>query len=253
MYSSKATNRAFGALEQGMWVDFVENNEKPQRLGYGRLYGKDPDDWYTLPKKSWLSIVKLAFNEAFLLFAVSPFELPGRIARSLVPPIVHKFRTIHVDLLGPSLALLILMFLVVFGQASKENTMRAEKLIVSYCVLLPLVSYCVLRCCQAAITFLQLVSLLGYSLYGPVFTLAVSLVIDRERSNTIFFLSLSVFGGLSTLRVVLVILASLRIPAARLLVCSSIALTQLLFVAWLHFTYLHPTFVFGKEIGRAHV
>lgn len=229
-----------------MWVDFVENNEKPQRMGYGRLSSKDPDDWYNLPKKSWSSVIRSAFGEALMLFAVSPFELPSRITRSLVPPIVHKFRIIHVDLLGPAIALIMLMSLIVFGQANKGNTVGAEKLILSYSVMLPLVTYFVLRCCQAAITFLQLVTLLGYSLYGPVFTLAVSLMIDQERSNTIFFLCLAVFGGLSTLRVVLVVLASLRIPAARLLVCSSIALTQLLFVAWLHFTYLHPTFVFGR-------
>lgn len=249
MFNSRLNSKPFGVLERGMWVDFVENNEKARRIGYGRLTNKDYEDWYEVPKKSWMSIVSAAFNEALMLFAVSPFELPVRIVRSLLPPIVHRFRIINVDLLGPSLAVLILICMLILGQTEKENTLGAERVVLSYCILLPFFTHVILRCCQAAITFMQLLSLMGYSLYGPVLTLSVSLIIDRERSDTIFFLCLAVFGGLSTLRVVLVLLASLRIPAARLLVCTSVALTQLLFVVWLHFTYLHPTFVFGR--GKA--
>ncbi|KAJ1530709.1 hypothetical protein ONE63_005571 [Megalurothrips usitatus] len=246
MFSGKLMSKSLGAVEKGMWVDFVENNEKAKRIGYGRLNNKDWDDWHDTSKKSWSSVITSAFSEALMLFAVSPFDLPGRIVRSLVPPILHRFRIIHVDLLGPSLAVLILICMLVLGQAEKGNVLGAERLILLYCVLLPIVTHFALRCSQAAITFMQLLTLIGYSLYGPVFTLSVSLIIDRERSNAIFFLCLAVFGGLSTLRVVLVLLASLRVPAARLLICASVAVIQLLFVVWLHFTYLHPSFVFGK-------
>lgn len=246
MFSNKPIGKSLGSLEKGMWVDFVENNERARRIGYGRLADRDVDDWHDVPKRSWPSILKKACSDALILFAVSPFELPGRIARSLVPPIVHRFRIIHVDLLGPSVALLLLLTILILGQTEKRNTMAAEKLVFSYCVTLPIVTHIVLRCFQAAITFMQLLTLIGYSLYGPVLTLSASLMIDRERSNSIFFVCLAVFGGLSTLRVVLVLLAALRIPAARLLVCTSVALIQLLFVVWLHYTYLHPSFVFGK-------
>ncbi|KAK3924309.1 Protein YIPF3 [Frankliniella fusca] len=243
---NRLNSKPLGVLEKGMWVDFVENNDKARRISYGRLTNKDYEDWYGLPKKSWVSIISAAFSDALMLFAVSPFELPVRIARSMLPPIVHRFRIINVDLLGPSLAVLILLCLLFFRQTEKENTLGAERVVLSYCILLPIVTHLILKFCQAAITFMQLLSLIGYSLYGPALTLSVSLLIDPERSNTIFFLCLSVFGGLSTLRVVLVLLASLRIPVARLLICTSVALTQLLFVVWLHFTYFHPTFVFGR-------
>jgi len=246
MLSSKPNSKSLGALEKGMWVDFVENNERSQRIRYSQLNNKDWDTWDHVHKRDWSHVVKSAFSEALTLFAVSPFDLPGRIARSLVPPIMHKFRIINVDLLGPSIAVLILICMLILGQADKQHAMRAERIVVLYCALLPLVTYVVLRCSQAAITFMQLLTLLGYSLYGTVFTLSISLLIDHDRSNTVFFLCLAVFGGLSTLRVVLVLLASLRIPVARLLVCTSVALVQLLFVVWLHFTYLHPTFVFGS-------
>lgn len=248
MFNNKPVSKSLGILEKGMWVDFVENNERARRIGYGRLPDKDLEDWHDVPKDSWSSVISRAFSGALMLFAVSPYDIPGRIARSLVPPIVHKFRIIHVDLLGPAIAVLLLLCVLLFGQAEKDNTLKAERIVFSYCVFLPIVTHIVLRCCQAAITFMQLLTLIGYSLYGPVLTLSVSLLIDRERSNTIFFLSLAVFGGLSTLRVVLVLLASLRIPAARLLVCTSVAVVQLLFVVWLHFTYLHPSFVFGRGV-----
>ena len=246
MFSEKPTGKPLGVLEKGMWVDFVENNERSKGMRYRRLSSRDSDDWKHVHKTSWTALVKVAFVKAMMLFAVSPFDLPGRIARSLVPPIAHKFRIIHVDLLGPTMAVSILVSLLIFGQAEKDHAIAVERVVFMYCMILPIVTYVSLRCSQAAITFMQLLTVIGYSLYGPVFTLLISLVIDHERSNAIFFVCLAIFGGLSTLRVVLVILASLRIPVARLLICSSVALFQLLFVVWLHFTYLHPTYVFGS-------
>jgi hypothetical protein len=77
------------------------------------------------------------------------------------------------------------------------------------------------------------------------------LLFYQEESNTFFFIFLVIFGGLSSLRVAVVLLASIPVPAARLVVCSLVATVQLLSLVFLHFAYMHRTFVYGAGEVRA--
>jgi hypothetical protein len=183
-------------------------------------------------------------------FMVSPAHLIHRIFVSLVPPFLgEKYRRVHVDFLGPSLALLLMAGMLHYGHASKVPSAAASttptEVLLLYSVLMPVAAYALSWLCHAAVTLTEMTALLGYGMFGHVFTIALSLFFYQEESNVFFFFSLVIFGGLSAFRVALVLLASIPVPAARLLVCSLVATLQLLSLVFLHFAYMHRTFVYA--------
>ncbi|KAJ9595512.1 hypothetical protein L9F63_013277 [Diploptera punctata] len=182
-------------------------------------------------------------------FMVPPGDLPRRMFLSFIPPIGERYRHVHVDFVGPSIALLLMAGMLHYGHASKLPSSAANRspteVLLLYTVFMPIAVYILGRLAKAVVTFTEMFALLGYGLFGHVFTFAVSLLFCDEESNVFFFLCLTVFGGLSALRVALVLLASIPVPAARLLVCSFTATVQLLSLVFLHFAYMHRTFVYG--------
>lgn len=226
----------------GAWkshsVIFVGNDQTPTKtLSNGWKVSKLPTKW------SLLSSIKLNFM-------VPPSHLPHRIFVSLVPPFLgEEYRHVYVDFLGPSLALLLMASILHYGHATKlpsaaSNTSPTEVLLL-YAVLMPLATYALSSLCWATVNLTEMIALLGYGMFGHVFTLAVSLIFYQEESNTFFFFCLVIFGGLSALRVAVVLLTSIPVPAARLVVCSLVATVHLLSLVFLHFAYMHRTFVYG--------
>lgn len=183
------------------------------------------------------------------LFRASPWDILFRIFSSLVPPFGKRFQKVHVDLIGPLLALLILTSLVNYGYYLKkvEYVISPTEVILTFAVLMPPISYALCRIGQSHISFYSMVSVIGYSLYGHIFTLALSLMCFQEKSNSFFFFSLTVFSGLSTVRVALIILSTTYIPAARLIICSVVSVINILFIIMLHFIYVHPNFVYQAK------
>lgn len=189
-------------------------------------------------------------NKYLKLFLVNPRELPYRILGSFVPPIAgSKYCKIYVDLLGPSLALLFMAAILHYGHSSKVSYAASQvsptETLLIYSIVMPILCYAVSRIGKSKNTFLETVSLIGYSLFGHVLTLSVSLLLYQEKSNVFFFVCFLIFGGLSALRIALVFLMSIPLPAARLIVCSLIATLHLLFLIFIHFTYMHKTFIYG--------
>ncbi|KAJ8889841.1 hypothetical protein PR048_009345 [Dryococelus australis] len=188
--------------------------------------------------------------------ALSLKELPQRFLVSLIPPLTKHYRYVYSDLLGPTIILVMLAVLLHYGHASKlpsaVTTASPGKALAAYVIVVPTLSYMLARAGAAQIKMRELVSLLGYGLLGHVLTLGVSLLFYHEMSNTFFFCCLAVFGGLCALRVALVLLAVIPVPAARLIVCSVVASLQLLSILFLHFAYMHRTFVYGATKVRKH-
>lgn len=182
-------------------------------------------------------------------FRVAPLEILNRILTSMVPPVMGNCY-VYVDLLGPCLAFLTMAALLHYGHVSKLPSAAVStsptQVLLLYVAIMPAFAYVLSRLGRATIAFWEMVALLGYAMYGHVFTLTISLLFYQEKSNVFFFCCMIVFGGLSALRVVLVLLASIPLPAARLLVCSLIATLQLLSLIYVHFAYMHKTFVYGS-------
>uniref|UniRef100_A0A1B6GMR6 Uncharacterized protein n=1 Tax=Cuerna arida TaxID=1464854 RepID=A0A1B6GMR6_9HEMI len=184
-------------------------------------------------------------------FTVPPYVLPKRIALAFTPPILgDSSRRVYVDFVGPCLAILTLAGILHYGHAYKVQSaalnVSPTEVLLYYCASLPLITFFLAKLGRAALGFTEIAALLGYGLYGHILTLAVSQLFDHERSNTVFFVNLLIFGGLSGLRIALVMLASIPRPASRLLICSIATTAHLMFVVFIHFAYMHSTFVYGS-------
>lgn len=209
-------------------LDFVYNNE---------LTEKQP-----IKDQNLLKTLKMHLG-------VPPHQIFGRILASLLPPILTKmYQKIYVDLFGPILAVLILAGILNYGYSFKTDSIKLAptEFLLAYSCVMPVVCYGLIKIAQSDVTFIELTSILGYGLYGHIFTLVISYVLDDDKNNYFFFLSLMVFGGLSTLRIALILIATIPKPALRLVICSFVATVQLLFLVFIHFAYMHRTFVYGS-------
>lgn len=184
-------------------------------------------------------------------FTVPPRILPMRIALAFTPPVLgSKSRLVYVDFVGPCLAILTLAGILHYGHAYKLQSaafsVSPTETLLYYCFSLPLITFFLAKLGRAALGFTDIAALLGYGLYGHIFTLAVSQLFDHEHSNAVFFFNLFLFGGLSGLRIALVLLASIPHPASRFLICSFTTTAHIMFLLFVHFAYMHSTFVYGS-------
>ena len=185
---------------------------------------------------------------------VAPLELPDRVISSFIPPIFgEKSKKVYVDLIGPLLAVLLLSVLLHFGHSNKHPTAALDTspsmVLLYYCLSMPLLCFALVKVGGSSLGLADVVALLGYGLFGHVFTVLTSLLVDSEAGNIFFFIAMSIFGGLSGLRIVIVLLLTIPRPAARLLVCSIVSIVHLLFLVFIHFAYMHRTFVYGADLA----
>ncbi|VVC25924.1 Longin domain [Cinara cedri] len=191
---------------------------------------------------------KYVITRALSYFTMPANDLPKRILTSFTPPLHSRF--VYVDFLGPCLAFILLAAILSYGHAYKIPSAvyhrSPTEVLAIYCFLMPAICYILTGLGKSSISFLQILSLLGYGLYGYVFTLIISFISD-ETNNVIFYFSMIFFTGSSVFRICLIILLTIKVPGARLLVCSIIATLQVLFVVFLYFTFVHSSFVFTKH------
>lgn len=191
---------------------------------------------------------KDAITRILSYFTMPPDDLPKRILLSFTPPLRSRF--VYVDFLGPCLAFILLATILGYGHAYKMPSAvyyrSPTEVLAVYCLSMPAICYILTRLGKSSISFLEILSLLGYGLYGYVFTLVISFISD-ETNNVLFYLAMILFTGTSVFRTCLIILLTIQLPAVRLLVCSVIAILQVLFVVFLYFTFVHSSFVFLKH------
>ena len=179
------------------------------------------------------------------LITIPPPAILNRIYLSFMPPIGKRHQKVYTDLVGPLLALILLYSILHYGHKYKNHAISVSPItfILAYTIIIPVSYYFLCKVARSDITFIQFVSLWGYAMYGYIFTLIISLLLFDEKSNTFFFLCLIIFGGLSTFRLSIIVLKTIPKPAARLVVCSLIAIVQILCLVFVHFAYMHRTYV----------
>ncbi|XP_022540706.2 protein YIPF3 isoform X2 [Astyanax mexicanus] len=88
--------------------------------------------------------------------------------------------------------------------------------------------------CNAQITMLQMLSLLGYGLFGHCVVLFITY---NVHFHSLFYILWLVIGGLSTLRMVAVLISRTVGQTPRLIMCGTLAALHMLFLLYLHFAY----------------
>ncbi|CAB0006552.1 unnamed protein product, partial [Nesidiocoris tenuis] len=211
-------------------VIFIDNCDQPK---YQRLDRRTSDD----------SATSLSGN-----FRVSPRDIPKRILSSFVPPILgENSRKVYVDLIGPLLAVVILSLVLSSGHSDKHpKAMLNTPPILAlsyYCLAMPSICLFAAKAGNSTLSLAEILSLLGYGLYGHILTILSCYLISM--SDMFFFLAMILFCGLSAFRLAVVLLLTIPRPVARLIVCSLVTICHVLFLVFIHFAYMHKTFVYG--------
>ncbi|XP_014781090.2 protein YIPF3 [Octopus bimaculoides] len=195
-------------------------------------------------------------------FDVQPYEVRNRLIESLIPRKASvQVQSIPRELYGPTMVIFTLIALLLFqmkssGHQVQEGTLMGTSFLVcfSYWFGASSAIFLLSYLCNIQVTMIQVLSMLGYGLFGHCIVVFVSTVTHTSHSHILFYMLWALVGGLSTARMAFVILSRTSGHSQRIIVCSAIAILHLAFLLYLHFAY-HQTVeefseVFDKEISR---
>ncbi|CAH1787354.1 unnamed protein product [Owenia fusiformis] len=176
-------------------------------------------------------------------FDVEPHQVRSRLIHSLIPA-YRTTQKLPGELYGPTMVVFTLIALLLFqmkssGHTVQEGTLMGSAFAVCFGYWFGASSFVwfVSYVCNARITMLQIFSLLGYGLFGHCIVLFLGTVFHTSHDHLVFYLLWAVFGGLSTLKMISVIVPKTTGKTQRIIICSVIAVLHLLFLLYLHFAY----------------
>lgn len=197
------------------------------------------------------SLIDYCYNVCLFLrpyFSVANHRLPYRLLSSMAPPLFFpEFRRVYSDIKGPVFVVALLALILLYGLHSPDRTLAGEllvttKLTLGYWFCFSLLAFFLGYFCQTFLTLTQLLSISGYSLTGHCLVLLIAEILHQEESHSVFFFLTTVFGGLATCRLVMIMLARTAGPAQRLLICSTLACIHLMHLVYIHLACMRNKF-----------
>lgn len=178
-------------------------------------------------------------------FDVEPKEVQSRLVSSLIPLRPTDTRQeVPKELYGPSMVVLTLIALLLYQMKSADHRVEEGTLIGSafaVCFMYWLgasgLVWFVAYVSEVRIAILQILSMMGYALFGHCIVLFLGTIIHTSHDHMFFYLLWAIIGGLSTLRMAGIIMSRTRGPKQRLFVTGTIAVLHLFFLLYLHFAY----------------
>ncbi|XP_032809914.1 protein YIPF3 [Petromyzon marinus] len=175
-------------------------------------------------------------------FDVEPMQVRNRLLESLVPVRIVKFpQKIAGELYGPLMLVFTMVAILLQGMKTSDTIIREGTLMgtaigtcFGYWGGVSSLLYFMAYVCNAQITMVQLLSLLGYGLFGPCIVLFVTY---NVHLHSLFYLLWIIIGGLSTLRLVCVLVSRTVGHTQRLVLGGTVAALHMLFLLYLHFAY----------------
>lgn len=175
-------------------------------------------------------------------FDVEPAQVRSRLMESLIPIRMISFpQKIAGELYGPLMLVFTLVAILLQGMKTSNTQIIGGTLMgtaigtcFGYWIFVSGLVYFVAYLVNAQITMLQTLALLGYGLFGHCIVLFVTYNI---HFHFLFFFLWVLVGGLSTLRMVLVLLSRTVGQTPRLALCGTVSALHLLFLLYLHFSY----------------
>ncbi|XP_031434967.1 protein YIPF3 [Clupea harengus] len=175
-------------------------------------------------------------------FDVEPIQVRNRLIESLIPVRMINFpQKVAGELYGPMMLVFTLVAILLHGMKTSGTVIREGTLMgtaigtcFGYWLGVSAFIYFLAYLCNAQITMLQMLSLLGYGLFSHCVVLFVTY---NVHFHSLFYLLWLLFGGLSTLRMVAVLISRTVGQTPRLILCGSVAALHMLFLLYLHFAY----------------
>ncbi|KAH9518773.1 Protein yipf3 [Bulinus truncatus] len=178
-------------------------------------------------------------------FDVEPMEVQKRLLCSLIPmKTTDKRQQVPKELYGPTMVVLTLIAILLYQMKTAQHKVEEGTLIgsaIGVCFMYWLGTSCLLwflsYACNVRIAMLQILSMVGYALFGHCIVLFLATIIHIGHDHLFFYSLWAIFGGLSTLRMATIIVSRSRGKTERLIVIGTIAAIHLLFLLYLHFAY----------------
>ncbi|XP_059099942.1 protein YIPF3 [Peromyscus eremicus] len=175
-------------------------------------------------------------------FDVEPAQVRSRLLESMIPVKMVNFpQKVAGELYGPLMLVFTLVAILLHGMKTSDTIIREGTLMgtaigtcFGYWLGVSSFIYFLAYLCNAQITMLQMLALLGYGLFGHCIVLFITYNIHL---HSLFYLFWLLVGGLSTLRMVAVLVSRTVGPTQRLLLCGTLAALHMLFLLYLHFAY----------------
>lgn len=175
-------------------------------------------------------------------FDVEPAQVRTRLLESLIPVRMISFpQKVAGELYGPLMLVFTLVAILLQGMKTSNTQIIGGTLMgtaigtcFGYWLCVSGLVYFLAYLVNAQITMLQTLALLGYGLFGHCIVLFVTYNI---HFHFLFFFLWILVGGLSTLRMVLVLLSRTVGQTPRLVLCGTVSVLHLLFLLYLHFSY----------------
>uniref|UniRef100_A0A8B9XFA6 Protein YIPF3 n=1 Tax=Bos mutus grunniens TaxID=30521 RepID=A0A8B9XFA6_BOSMU len=161
-------------------------------------------------------------------FDVEPAQVRSRLLESMIPIKMVSFpQKIAGELYGPLMLVFTLVAILLHGMKTSDTIIREGTLMgtaigtcFGYWLGVSSFIYFLAYLCNAQITMLQMLALLGYGLFGHCIVLFITYNIHL---HALFYLFWLLVGGLSTLRMVAVLVSRTVGPTQRLLLCGTLA------------------------------
>ncbi|KAL1462571.1 hypothetical protein WDU94_014398 [Cyamophila willieti] len=174
------------------------------------------------------------------LFTVPVREIPMRIVHSFMPP-YNSTTYVHTDLLCPLIGVVLLYITILYGMSYKipvaNSSTSVEQILILYALLVVPVFYV----SQDHYDLYESCAILGYTAYGHVLTLVLSLIFS-PGSVSFFFINLILFCGLNVIRLIILLLFFMTHKnIIKLLVSSYLCIVYLLCNIYVYFRFVHRT------------
>uniref|UniRef100_A0A803TX91 Protein YIPF3 n=1 Tax=Anolis carolinensis TaxID=28377 RepID=A0A803TX91_ANOCA len=210
----------------------------------GQLSRQVADEMWQAGKRQASKAFNLYANIDILrpYFDVEPNQVRNRLLESMIPVKMINFpQKIAGELYGPLMLVFTLVAILLHGMKTSDTIIREGTLMgtaigtcFGYWIGVSSFIYFLAYLCNAQITMVQMLSLLGYGLFGHCITLFITYNIHFHSLFYIFWLGI---GGLSTLRMIAVLVSRTVGHTQRLILCGVLASLHMLFLLYLHFAY----------------
>ncbi|XP_014661383.1 PREDICTED: protein YIPF3-like isoform X2 [Priapulus caudatus] len=177
-------------------------------------------------------------------FDVEPFEVRDRLLHSLIPKRPREGpMTTPGELYGPLMVVFSLIALLLYGMKSSGHTVQDGTLMgtafavcFGYWLGGGCFAYFIAYLSNTRMSLLQMLSMMGYALFGHCIVTFLGTVLHTD-AHLLFYVLWGVLGGLSALKMVVVLVSRTSGGRQRLIVCACVAALHLLFLLYLHFAY----------------
>lgn len=194
-------------------------------------------------KKAWnvygnIDILRPYFN-------VEPKEVQKHLLNSLIPRKASaEKQEVPRDLYGPVMVVLTMIALLLYQMKSADHKVADGTLMgsalgtcFSYWLGTSGLVWFLSYVCSLQLSLVQTLSMIGYGMFGHCLVLFLGTAVHTSHDHVFFYFLWGSVGGLSTLRMICILLSRVSTKTERLVVIIILAAVHMLFLLYLHFAY----------------